>query len=591
MAKLIPSLEEISKFKVQPEEGELYLLSFLAQHLDDSFEVYFNPYMNGDRPDIVVVRKDYGVLIIEVKDWHLDSYEVSEKKHWRLKSNDARVKSPIDQVMKYKENIYDLHISNLLEKKIKNVKMFSMVACAVYFHNASSDQIKEKLIYPFWDDQKYSNFLKYNVDLLGRDDITENKIHRLLSRRYLISKQTSKLFNKELYDSLSRFLKPPHHLREMGEDISYSEKQRGIIYEDERKQQRIKGVMGSGKTTVLAARAVQAYKRAFVENPQTKVLILTYNITLKNFIHDKISRVRENFSWDAFVILNYHQFINIELNNMGVPFDIPKELSSRERSDYLERYYYSNKQLFLDNIKSIKQYDVILIDEIQDYKRPWMEIIKDCFLAPDGEYLLFGDVKQNIYNNTIEGRDVSTNVRGVTELKRCFRSDHLIKELAVQFQKEIFKDKYEIDTFNLPSQQMLLSFDTEKEGIVRYIHLSDTSVLSALYTIIHENAINQGIPPNDITVLGYSHTLLKNFDAYYRYRSGEKTATMFESIEIAYRSTLGSILSEVTPSASWVEEGIKLFKRESDKNADDFLNIMSVMLTIFDMYTDAPDFF
>ncbi|MRM95637.1 hypothetical protein D1Z98_12110 [Riemerella anatipestifer] len=67
MAIIIPSIEKIKNFSVQPEEGELYLLNFLERELDNSFEVYFNPYMNGDRPDIVLMKKGQGVLIIETR--------------------------------------------------------------------------------------------------------------------------------------------------------------------------------------------------------------------------------------------------------------------------------------------------------------------------------------------------------------------------------------------------------------------------------------------------------------------------------------------------------------------------------------------
>ena len=64
MATIIPSFEKIYNQKVKPEPGELHLLKFLDSYLDASFEVYFNPYMNGDRPDIVIMRKGQGVLII-----------------------------------------------------------------------------------------------------------------------------------------------------------------------------------------------------------------------------------------------------------------------------------------------------------------------------------------------------------------------------------------------------------------------------------------------------------------------------------------------------------------------------------------------
>lgn len=102
MAKIIPSLEKIKQFSVKPEEGELYLLDFLDRMFDDTFEVYFNPYMNGDRPDIVLMKRGQGVMIIEVKDYHLKNYELDERKNWKVKNrtHDYNIKSPISQVLK-----------------------------------------------------------------------------------------------------------------------------------------------------------------------------------------------------------------------------------------------------------------------------------------------------------------------------------------------------------------------------------------------------------------------------------------------------------------------------------------------------------
>ena len=91
--------------------------------------------------------------------------------------------------------------------------------------------------------------------------------------------------------------------------------------------------------------------------------------------------------------MNYHSFINAELNNMGIVFSVPENLSGNKLSDFLDRNYYSNKAIFVQHQERIKPFDVILIDEIQDYKRAWMDIIKDCFLTEDGE--LYPNVRAN----------------------------------------------------------------------------------------------------------------------------------------------------------------------------------------------------
>lgn len=586
MATLIPSYEKILSLKVNPEEGELHLLKFLDSELDESFEVYFNPFMNGDRPDIVVMKKGQGVLIIEVKDYDLNSYELDDRKNWKVRNQSFNIKSPIQQALKYKDNLFELHIENLLEKKIKDIRHFNIVSCAVYFHNANSDKINDFLIEPFKHDKGYLTFLKYNIDLIGRDNLNEFDFNIILKNRYLKSERPSYLFTDDIHKSFKRFLKPPIHLKEQGEDIRYSPKQLEIIYDSTRKEQRIKGVVGSGKTTVLAARAVQAHKRT-----KGNVLILTYNITLRNYIKDKISQVREEFPWENFVISNYHLFINSELNNLGIPVKVPEgfnELTDEQKDAFFEKEYYSNKQLFIDNKDKIKPYSVILIDEIQDYKRLWMEIIKECFLVEGGEYVLFGDVKQNIYNNLTESKDISTNVRGVTELKNCFRSDFKIKDLAILYQKDIFQDKYEIDSFNKKTETLELAFERNQQGSINYIYLQDADSVSSLYTIIHENALNKDIPPNDITILGNSISLLKKFEAFYRYSSNERTNTMFETYEMVYRMGFNYLKNE---KPEWLKDGIKLMNRQNDRAETKAYNQLSVLFTLDDLYSEYPDRF
>ena len=59
------------------------------------------------------MRQGFGLMIIEVKDWGLKNYSIHKilKNNryyydWKLNKNGADIKSPIDQVENYKENIY-----------------------------------------------------------------------------------------------------------------------------------------------------------------------------------------------------------------------------------------------------------------------------------------------------------------------------------------------------------------------------------------------------------------------------------------------------------------------------------------------------
>lgn len=602
MAIFYPTIERIQQFRVQPTEGEWTLLDFLRNTLDDSFEVYFNPFLNGDRPDVLIMRKGYGVMVIEVKDWNLSNFTLNEKKKWIYIPNNSVVKSPIDQVIKYKNNLFDLHVEDLLQVKIRDFRSFNIVACAIYFHCASQSTIESMLVTPFKEDNKYQTFLKYNVDFLGSDFLTANYFNALLRKRYLLADRTSSLFTDQIYGNFKRILSPAIHLLSQGDVYSYSSKQKEIIYSTVL-EQRIRGVFGSGKTTVLAARAVQAYKRALHRNNNPRILILTFNITLKNFIHDKINRVNETFPIENFIIINYHQFINAELNNLNVEFEIPDGLGSEHISNYLESQYYGNIELFEKYKNGIIKYDAVLIDEIQDYHRSWMEIIKKYFRDPQGDYVLFGDVKQNIYGQTTQNKDVVTNVRGVNELKCCYRSDFKVRDLAQSFQRNIFKDKYDVDDFSENGTYSFFGQEQEKRGYINYMYLHSEQMVIALYNIIRGNILNKNsdISPNDITILGYTTNLLRTFDLYYRYASRERTNSMLETVEIMYMTHLNYIgkNNENNPHAGWFNNICEQFKKKifpnqkvlKDNDIIEVRQYVANLFSIYDLYIKFPGTF
>lgn len=608
MAVFFPSLETIASFKVKPTNGEWTILHFLEKVLDDSYEVYFNPYLNGDRPDIIIMRQGNGVMIIEVKDWNLHNFHLNEKKKWVLNQDGSVVKSPIDQVLKYKRNLYDLHVDKLLEKSISNIKLFNIVTCAVYFHCASQSEVEDMLVNPYKEDRRYQDFLKYNIDLIGRDGLYETNFMQTLEHRYLTPNKASFYFSDDLYQNFKRILTPTMHMKSGKRQYQYTDKQKEIIYGKwqngkliTRLEQRVRGVFGSGKTTVLAERAVQAYKRALQRNPNPKILILTYNITLKNFIHDKLNNVDEKFPMEAFTIINYHSFINAELNNLNIDIELPNNFPKSEVGKYLEQNYYDNVSLFEEHKGDIRKYDAVLIDEIQDYHRAWMEIIKNYFRDPQGDYVLFGDVKQNIYAQPTEHKDVITNVLGVNDFKRCFRSDFKICELAQSFQRNIFQDKYDIDDFSEDNTIGSLGLKIDKKGDINYMYLNDTDTIVALYNIIRGNIINKDnkISPNDITILGYTIDLLRLFDCFYRYSARERTATMFETIEVMYMTQLNIYGKNVATDGGWFNNICshmmkKLFPHIKNPNSNIVIKLrqhIAKLFTIRDLYTKYPSRF
>lgn len=598
MAIFYPEISKILQGKVKPEPGELHLLYFLQKTLDDSYDVFFNPYMNGDRPDIVILKKGQGILIIEVKDYNLQHYEIDKKtKNWWVltKASKPKIKSPIQQVYKYKNNLFDLHIENLLRLKIADIRNANMISCALYFHNASHSELEKFIVDPFKSDKGHSKFLKYNIMLLGNDTLTEADFINQLRKKHLAPGQKTSHFPDSLYEKIKRFLYPPVHQKNDGIIPMYNQEQQRLIYDQDRKAIRVKGVVGSGKTTVLAGRAVELFKRT-----EGNILILSFNITLKNYLKDKLNEVREEFPWTAFTILNYHIFINSELNNAGIDIEIPKDFdgySSIEKDNFFEVNYYSNAKLFEEYKHLFRKYDAILIDEIQDYKSSWMKIIKNYFLADDGYYTVFGDEKQNIYGNEVVNKRMSVNIEGrPSELNTSYRSKTKIKELAISFQHNFLSEKYETDdkkefTANTDIPE-LFNEEEELAGSVHYMYLPSANSIESLYTIIHENSINKGVHPNDITVLGTQISLLKEFDVHYRHRSGEKTNTMFETSEILLIAGMNSEQAKIKCDLKhYIRRGLELLKLFNDFNLTRGFGSLASLLVCHDLLQKSPEFF
>jgi len=506
MAKLSPSLEVIKRQKVQPTEGEWTLLNFLLANLDDTYEIYFQPFLNGDNPDFAIMRKESGVLLIEVKDWNLQHYYVDEKTKWRLVKDDVFIKSPLNQVESYKENLFKLHIEELFLKNVKNKNHWAIVNCAVYFHNATEQQLTNFLLSNFQIDTKENNYSYYRkfvsyFGLLGNNSLNKSRFDALLSKFWL--NRRSNYFDKILYDSFYRYLKAPVHQIEEGVNISYTKEQQELIRSEVRPRRKIKGVAGSGKTLVLAKRAVNAHIRT-----GGKVLILTYNLSLKNYIHDRISDVREQFYWSNFYITNYHNFFKTQANNYN--------LEIRGLEAWQDPY-------FFESVKNqIQKFDVVLIDEIQDYQQEWLDIIATYFMHYNTEWIVFGEDKQDIYQRKL----VVRNIPGIwnKSLDNSFRFTGAIANIAIKFQKKYFDKIYDLDDIKTMSK---LDFETRTIEYHFFNSFTTEKLFEEIYSVLENNKIHS----SDSGILCSKVEILREIDYLIRNKKNENTATTFESQE------------------------------------------------------------
>lgn len=497
MAKYYP--EDYMKLKVSPTEWELFLLKKLEE-LPDEYEIFFNPYLNTLRPDIVILRKWYWVLIIEVKDWDIKNYDVSNPEYWEWNFETwkkIQKNSPLKQVNQYKNEFFDIYISWLLEIRLQNKiktnedKVFGLIQTWVFLYWTNNTSIYEI------NSSKLNSKYKYVKVLNETNNI----------KYYEINKKNT-FFTDDLYNEFKRFLYPNSFVKEQIEKFEYKPEQQRLTI-SKVWQQKISWFPWSWKTTVLAWRAKNA-----VDRHDGKVLVLTYNITLRKYIEQKI----KNIWWDLnkIIVTNYHNFTSSYLKQNKIwKIDIDSD--------------YENLDLFKNNTD---RYESIFIDEIQDYEKNWVINIKNNFLYDNWEFVVIWDEKQNIYSRTMdEDKKPFTWVpwKYWNKLTTSFRVENDIWKLANEFQKFFFEWHYEYD--EIPTKQLSFDFSKEKESYVNYINILEQNFSKKIFDIFNDVVKKLSIHEDDVCILWTEKKEMRELDFYFR-KSRKKVITTFETREI-----------------------------------------------------------
>ncbi len=477
----LPKDTRIEYVTPQPLPPDKVLLEFLTSNYDqDEYELFYKPFLIGYEPNILLMRKNGGIMLFEVDCSTIEELNYQFKEYVTEKEEYEKIKTSAEEkgnrellenfeskreniiffekIKRYKNIILDMQkeLSHNLES---NKLYYGVVACSVYFPNCSSSEI--------------SNFISYcksvvsaieRIEPIAKDTLTREHLDSIFRRKYISEK--SKLFSDDLYEDFSKFIKPRYHLKETGIEINLSPEQKNIAFSS--RTMKIKGVAGAGKTKVLAHRAISAHKRT-----NDSVLILTYNLTLRNYIVKRMNEIQEDFDWNFFHITNYHTLVTASYVNIS---------KSKKKVKMAKRYNHD------------KKYKTILIDEGQDFEYDWYSEILENFATPDYELVIFADEKQNIYSRELDARLPRTPVVGQwnRQLNKSFRSNKELIVFLEYMQKSLFEEKYEI--FINSYQGSLL------ENKVKYIFRQQKNcneVASYINTFIKSN----NIPIKEVCIL------------------------------------------------------------------------------------------
>lgn len=442
-------------------------LAYLNKNLDKSYQIFCKPFFGSDNPDFVVLKEGKKVLLIEVCE--NDNNEYSEK-----------------IAKTYKNNITKIYIPELVESFEGNNKGWYLIKAVVWHNNdlQKGDFYKSlnETINPSYSNNK--NNFRLNSHL-------NKKLLEFLEEKYFLVDQSSRYKNIPQWSDLTSSQK------------RLSESEKG-------KQQKIKGVAGSGKTIVLAKRAVNAHKRT-----KKRVLILVYNTSIIPHIQKIIAEILGGtFNNFDFCIQNYDGFISSQLRNNSIQFDLKN----------------NNNEKFFENLKiDFKKYESIFIDEIQDYSQEWISIIRNNFLEKNGEFVVFGDEKQGIYKG--EELNICPEIKKWSNLSdnKTFRLPPQISKLATKFQDYFLKNGYS-EVEEISSQEAMFN------GEISYFEFQGNESIEILNNKILEIVNTED---KNTVVLSSGEDLLKTINSSLKAKK-VKTLTTFFSSEFEKKLSLNN---------------------------------------------------
>jgi hypothetical protein len=450
MAVLIPSLGSCAG-RMWP--GERRLAERLEQKLDDDYLLWYDVPVGPKQshPDFVIIHPRRGLLILETKDWRLDTIRKADKQAWEIVP-DGQLKVVINPIAQARH-------------------------CAIQVVNAleGDAQLRQadgphqgKLAFPWGHGIVFTNITRKQFTDAGLHNVIEP--HLAICKDEMTESVDADSFQRRLWEMF------PHSF---GGAMSLPQLDRvrwimfpqirvptqGALFQQEESEAElpdimrvmdlqqeqlarslgdghrvIHGVAGSGKTMILGYRAEQLAKAASAAKP---VLILCYNEPLAV----KLAAVMEAKGLaDRVHARNFHKWCRQQLVTYGQTLPAQGPRMFDEMVDNVIRGVERTQ------IPS-GQYRAILIDEGHDFQPEWLKLVTQMVDPETNSLLLLYDDAQSIY-----------------ERKRS--KQFSFKSLGVQAQGRttILKINYRntrqiLQTANVIAAELLTPDDKDDDGI------------------------------------------------------------------------------------------------------------------------------
>ncbi len=453
MAKLINSLNRTRR---NVTSGERRFATRLETLLEEDYLCWFDVPIGPTRhhPDFLILHPSRGLLLLEVKDWHLDTIRRIDKITAELCVNGAvkTVANPLEQARSY-----TMTVVNQLARDPQ--------LCEV------SGPHQGKLNFPYGYGVVLTNITRRQLD----SALSEEEQSLVLPGRLVICKDEmtesvdamafqERLWGMFHYDFKRRLTLPQiERIRwHLFPEIRIGDRQTTLFSEFEEKgggqgncgndpdlmrvldleqeqlarnlgsgHRVIHGVAGSGKTLILGFRCVH-----LAEMLRKPILVLVYNITLasrlRSFIAERGLEGRVN-------VHHFHEWCGEQLRTYHV--DVPDDGGVPWKRQV---------EAVIQGVDAGRipraQYGAIMIDEGHDFEPEWLKLVTQMVDPAMDSLLLLYDDAQAIYRKS-RGLDFSLSSVGIKAVGRTsilrlnYRNTREILHFACEFASQFMGAK------------------------------------------------------------------------------------------------------------------------------------------------------
>jgi hypothetical protein len=502
MAILIPA---IGSCVSRMTSGEKRFAYRLEDKLEDDYLCWYDVSI-GERtqhPDFVVFHPSRGLLVLEVKDWKLDTIHSIDKQHAAILTDQGikHVLNPQEQARQYM-----FAVTNKLERDPQLI-----------FPDGS---LKGKLIFRYGHGVVFPNISRAQFDGAGIGDVLPS--HLVICKDEMTENADVEIFQKCLWDMFPRkftlplslpqidrirwhmfpevripaqhdmFAEPGQTATEIPEILRVMDIQQEQLARSLGEGHRvIHGVAGSGKTLILGYRAEHLAKIC-----QRPILVLCYNKTLAT----KLAQIMEMKGLqDKVNVVNFHAWCVRQLNtyNVGTP------PSGKDASAFFEACVDKVIRSVDQKLIPSEQYGAVLIDEGHDFKPEWFKLVVQMIHPDTNSLLVLYDDAQSIYNGPKKLRftfsSVGVQAQGrTTILKLNYRNTAEILSVARAFADDLLSPNDTEEDQAPTVQPMSTGRHGPKPLLIKLPTLRDEA--NFLATKLAE-ANKTGMPWNDMAIV------------------------------------------------------------------------------------------